>query len=159
MKAITTLQAEIAEMQTQLKRAGEDREKENADFQTTVSDQRASQQILNKALDVLKAVYAKKEFMQIRAKQEPAGPPPPPGFKKYEKSGGAGGVMGMIEQIIRDAKQLEAEAIQAETDSQKAYESFVKDSNKSIEEKNRDITTKTEEKATARATRPRPRRR
>merc|ERR1719313_1541281 len=30
-----TLQSEIAEMQTQLKRAGEDREKENADFQTT----------------------------------------------------------------------------------------------------------------------------
>jgi uncharacterized coiled-coil protein SlyX len=150
-KAIATLQAEIAEMQTQLKRAGEDREKENADFQTTVADQRASQQILNKALDVLKAVYAKKELMQIRAKQEPAGPPPPPGFKKYEKSGGAGGVLGMIEQIIRDAKQLEAEAIQAETDSQKAYESFVKDSNKSIEEKNRDITTKTEEKASKEA--------
>jgi uncharacterized coiled-coil protein SlyX len=150
-KAIATLQAEIAEMQTQLKRAGEDREKENADFQTTVADQRASQQILNKALDVLKAVYAKKELMQIRAKQEPAGPPPPPGFKKYANSGGAGGVLGMIEQIIRDAKQLEAEAIQAETDSQKAYESFVKDSNKSIEEKNRDITTKTEEKASKEA--------
>merc|ERR1719199_2473086 len=136
------LQSEIAEMQTQLKRAGEDREKENADFQTTVAEQRASQQILTKALDVLKAVYAKKEFMQIRSRQEPAGPPPPPGFKKYEKSGGSGGVMGMIEQIIRDAKTLEAEAIQAETDSQKAYESFVKDSNKSIEEKNRDITNK-----------------
>ena len=58
--------------------------------------------------------------MQIRAKQEPAGPPPPPGFKKYEKSSGSGGVMGMIEQIIADAKTLEAEAIQAETDSQKA---------------------------------------
>merc|ERR1719440_2073501 len=148
-KAIATLQAEIAEMQTQLKRAGEDREKENADFQTTVADQRATKELLNQALDVLKGVYAKKEFMQIRSKQEPAGPPPPPGFKKYEKSGGAGGVMGMIEQIIADAKTLEAEAIQAETDSQKAYESFVKDSNKSIEEKNRDITNKTEEKATA----------
>ena len=80
--------SEIAEMQTQLKRAGEDREKENADFQTTVADQRATQSLLNKALDVLKGVYAKKEFMQIRAKQEPAGPPPPPGFKKYEKSSG-----------------------------------------------------------------------
>merc|ERR1719199_560441 len=142
------LQSEIAEMQTQLKRAGEDREKENADFQTTVAEQRASQQILTKALDVLKAVYAKKEFMQIRSKQEPAGPPPPPGFKKYEKSSGSGGVMGMIEQIIADAKTLEAEAIQAETDAQKAYETYVKDSNKSIEEKGRDITTKTEEKAT-----------
>merc|ERR1719248_86549 len=103
-KSIATLQSEIAEMQTQLKRAGEDREKENADFQTTIADQRASQALLNKALDVLKGVYAKKELMQIRSRQEPAGPPPPPGFKKYEKSGGAGGVMGMIEQIIRDAK-------------------------------------------------------
>ena len=89
-----------------------------------MAEQRASQQILTKALDVLKGVYAKKEFMQIRSRQEPAGPPPPPGFKKYEKSGGAGGVMGMIEQIIRDAKQLEAEAIQAETASQKAYSAF-----------------------------------
>jgi len=148
-KSIATLQSEIAEMQTQLKRAGEDREKENADFQTTVADQRATQALLTKALDVLKGVYAKKELFQLKARQEPAGPPPPPGFKKYEKSGGAGGVMGMIEQIIRDAKTLEAEAIQAETDSQKAYESFVKDSNKSIEEKNRDITNKTAEKATA----------
>merc|ERR1719258_303697 len=139
-KSIATLQSEIAEMQTQLKRAGEDREKENADFQTTVADQRATQQLLNQALDVLKGVYAKKEFMQIRARQEPAGPPPPPGFKKYEKSGGSGGVMGMIEQIIADAKTLEAEAIQAE-----------KDSKKSIEEKGRDITTKTEEKASKEA--------
>ena len=111
-------------MQTQLKRAGEDREKENADFQTTVADQRATQALLTKALDVLKGVYAKKELFQLKARQEPAGPPPPPGFKKYEKSGGAGGVMGMIEQIIRDAKTLEAEAIQAETDSQKAYSIF-----------------------------------
>ena len=108
-------------MQTQLKRAGEDREKENADFQTTVADQRATQALLTKALDVLKGVYAKKEFFQLKARQEPAGPPPPPGFKKYEQSSGAGGVMGMIEQIIADAKTMEADAIKAETDSQKAY--------------------------------------
>jgi hypothetical protein len=148
-KSIETLTAEVAEMQTQMKRAGEDREMENSDFQKTVSDQRATKKILGNALEVLKAVYAKKSFMQARSRQEPAGPPPPPGFKKYEKSGGAGGVMGMIEQIIRDAKTLEAEAIQAETDSQKAYESFVKDSNASIEEKTRMITDKTSEKAEA----------
>ena len=81
-KEIAALQAEVAEMQKQLKRAGEDREKENADFQTTVADQRATQALLTKALDVLKGVYAKKELMQIRSRQEPAGPPPPPGFKK-----------------------------------------------------------------------------
>merc|ERR1719161_1259369 len=52
---------------------------------------------------------------------------------------------------MRDTETLEAEAIKAETDAQKAYESYVKDTNKSIEEKTRDITNKTEEKATAEA--------
>jgi hypothetical protein len=150
-KDIAALQASIADMQTQLTRAGEDREAENADFQTTVSDQRATQKLLANALNVLKAVYDKKAFVQTKGKQEPAGPPPPPGFKKYEQSSGAGGVMGMIEQVIADAKTLEAEAIQAETDAQKAYEAFVKDTNKSIEEANRSMTNKTEEKATAEA--------
>merc|ERR1719213_70148 len=51
-KSIAQLQAEIAEMQTQLKRAGEDREKENADFQMTTQDQRATQKLLNNALNV-----------------------------------------------------------------------------------------------------------
>merc|ERR1719446_53814 len=150
-KSIASLTAAVAEMNVLMKRAGDDREMENADFQTVVSDQRATQKILTNALNVLKAVYDKKAFVQAKAKQEPAGPPPPPGFKKYEQSSGAGGVMGMIEQVIADAKTLEAEAIQAETDAQKAYESFVKDTNKAIEEANRSMTNKTEEKATAEA--------
>merc|ERR1719399_2789429 len=122
-------------MQTQLKRAGEDREKENADFQATIADQRETQKLLTQALNVLKAVYAKKSFAQTGAKQEPAGPPPPPGFGEYKKAGGAGGVMGMLQQIISDA--------------QKAYETVVKDTNASIEDKNRDITNKSSVKATA----------
>ena len=64
-----------------------------------------------------------KTFSQVSSKQEPVGPPPPPGFKEYKQSAGAGGVMGMMEQIIRDTEALEAEAIKAETDAQKAYES------------------------------------
>merc|ERR1719380_345442 len=138
-KAIATLESEIAEMQTQLKRAGEDREMENKDFQTTVADQRATKELLNKALNVLKPIFDKK-FLQLGAKVgQPAGPPPPPGFKEYKQSAGAGGVMGMLEQIIRDT-----ETLKAETDAQKAYETYVKDTNKSIEEKTRDITNKTE---------------
>jgi hypothetical protein len=149
-KSIATLEAEIAEMQTQLKRAGEDRELENKDFQQTVADQRQTKALLNKALDVLKAVFAKK-FIQLGSKKQPAGPPPPPGFKKYEQSSGAGGVLGMLEQIIRDTETLEAEAIKAESDAQKAYEAYVKDTNKSIEEKTRDITNKSGEKSVAEA--------
>jgi len=48
-------------MQVQMKRAGEDREKENKDFQQTVADQRASQKLLQSALNVLKGFYEKEE--------------------------------------------------------------------------------------------------
>merc|ERR1719443_2307861 len=149
-KEIEDLQKEVAEMQIQLKRAGEDRELENQDFQKVVADQRATQQILTAALDKLKGFYDK-SFVQTRATKasQPAGPPPPPSFKKYEKSSGSGGVMGMIEGIIGETKTMEADAIKAETDAQKAYETFVKDTNASIEEKTREITNKTGEKAEA----------
>merc|ERR1719217_596244 len=54
--------------------------------------------------------------------------------------------MGMIQQIINDAKAMEAEAIKSEEDAQKAYEDFVKDTNASIEEKQKDIINKSEDK-------------
>merc|ERR1719335_1509312 len=151
-KAIETLKAEIAEMQVQMKRAGEDREKENKEFQMTVADQRATQKLLAQALNVLKGFYDKKaKAALVQQSQEPAGPPPPPGFKSYKKNAAAGGVMGMIQQIINDAKAMEAEAIKSEEDAQKAYEDFVKDTNASIEEKSKDIINKSELKAKAEA--------
>merc|ERR1719230_1975850 len=52
--AIDTLKSEVAELQVQMKRAGEDREKENKEFQATVADQRASQKLLTAALNILK---------------------------------------------------------------------------------------------------------
>jgi DNA repair exonuclease SbcCD ATPase subunit len=146
-KSIAALQAEIAEMQVQLKRAGEDRELENKDFQQVVADQRQTQQLLESALGVLKGFYDKALVQTSARATQPAGPPPPPGFKKYEKSSGAGGVMGMLEQIVSETKTMEADAIKAETDAQKAYESFVKDTNASMEEKSKSITNKSEEKA------------
>merc|ERR1719215_1993236 len=86
--AIDTLKAEIAEMQVQLKRAGEDREKQNKEFQTTVADQRETQRLLKAALNVLGEFYGKKAstsaLVQGR-RQEPVGPPPPAGFESYKK--------------------------------------------------------------------------
>jgi len=147
--AIDQLKSEVAEMQVQMKRAGEDREKENKEFQATVADQRATQKLLTAALNILKGFYAKKAaFVQVA---QPAGPPPPPGFEAYKKNAAAGGVMGMIQQIINDAKAMEAEVIRSEEDAQKAYEDFVKDTNNSIEEKSKDIVNKSESKAKAEA--------
>jgi len=150
-KAIDTLKSEIAEMQVQMKRAGEDREKQNKEFQMTVADQRATQKLLSAALNILKGFYAKKAAAALLQTGQPAGPPPPPGFDAYKKNAAAGGVMGMIQQIINDAKAMEAEAIRSEEDAQKAYEEFVKDTNASIEEKSKDIVNKSETKAKAEA--------
>merc|ERR1719329_703700 len=147
-KAIDTLKSEVAEMQVQMKRAGEDREKENKEFQMTVADQRATQKLLAASLNILKGFYAKKAAALVQM-QEPAGPPPPPGFEAYKKNAAAGGVMGMIQQIINDAKAMEAETIRSEEDAQKAYEDFVKDTNASIEEKSKDIVNKSESRAKA----------
>merc|ERR1712060_216495 len=145
---IEALKAQIAEMQVQLKRAGENREKENKEFQMTVADQRETQKLLKAALNVLSEFYGKKEkaFLQ---KQEPVGPPPPPGFEAYKKNAASGGVMSMIQQIISDAKAMEAETIRAEEDAQKAYEDFVKETNASIEAESKEIVNKSELKATA----------
>jgi len=144
---IDQLKAEIAEMQVQMKRAGEDREKENKEFQQTVADQRASVVLLSKALEILQGFYDKAAMLQQQ--QEPAGPPPPPGFKEYKKNPQSSGVMAMITQIIEDSKAMEAEAIKAEGSAQSAYEAFVKETNASIEAKSKDIANKSESKAKA----------
>ena len=88
----------------------------------TVADQRATQKLLTAALNILKGFYAKKAKAALVQVEQPAGPPPPPGFAAYNKNAAAGGVMGMIQQIINDAKAMEAEVIRSEEDAQKAHE-------------------------------------
>merc|ERR1719476_283264 len=57
--------------------------------------------------------------------------------------------MGMIQEIMNDAKAMEADAIRDEEDSQKAYEDFVKETNGSIESKSKEIVNKSDLKAKA----------
>merc|ERR1712232_228727 len=64
-KAIEALKAEIAEMQVQLKRAGEDREKQNKEFQATVADQRETQKLLKQALSILGEFYNKEKAAML----------------------------------------------------------------------------------------------
>jgi len=140
-KAIEELQSQITEMQTQMKRAGEDREKQNREFQATIMDQRETQKLLSQALNVLKSFYAKSAAASFI--QQPSG------FKTYSKNAGAGGVLGLLQQIMADAKAMETEAINAEQEGQKAYEGFAQETNASIDAKSKDIVGKTEDKAKA----------
>jgi len=141
-KALDTLATEIKESQIQMKRAGEDREKQNKEFQMVVADQRATVALLAKAKASMEEFYGKQALMQ-----EPAGPPPPAGFDEYKKNEQSGGVMGMMQSIIDDAKSMEAEAIRDEEDAQKAYEELVKETNASVEQKQKDSVNKQETKA------------
>ena len=141
-KAIAALNQEMADMRLQMKRAGEDREIENKDFQLVLADQRATQKLLIASLNILKGFYEKAALVQeqkVEAKQ-------PANFKAYEKNQQSGGLMGMMQGIINDSKQAEAEAITAEEDSQKAYEIFVKDTNEGLTEKTKNLINKQEVK-------------
>jgi len=145
---IENLKIAIKETELQLKRAGEDREKANQEFLVVVADQRATQKLLTASLGILKGFYDKAALVQTRAHAvQPAGPPPPPGFKSYEKNSSSGGVMGMMESIIADAKAMEEEAVRGEKDAQEEYDEFVQDTNASLDAMNNDVTNKSEAKA------------
>jgi len=147
--AIETLKAEVMELNVNLKRASDNREKANKEFMAVVADQKATQKLLTAALDVLKSFYDKAALVQA-SKTTAASlnkQPPPPGFKTYEKSSASGGVMGMMQKIIDEAKALEAEATRDEESATKAYEDFVKETSESVATKNADIINKSEDKA------------
>jgi len=156
-KEIKQLKADIAENQLQMKRAGEDREIENKDFQLIVADQRATIKLLTGALHALQSFYG---FVQqpsssvkvsVSVTVEEAGPktPMPPGFGEQKKNAMGNPVLKLIEQVIADAKKMMAEAIRDEEDAQTAYEDFVKDSNAEIDAWSKEIIDKTEAKAKA----------
>merc|ERR1719321_1291717 len=127
-KEIDSAKETILSLQVEIKKAGEVREKENADYQTTIGDQRATQEILKKAMARMKKFYAKKSFLQ----EAPV--PPGGGFTKLKSNSGASGVIGLLEQITEESVAVEKEAVAGEAAAQKSYENFVKDSNALIDD-------------------------
>merc|ERR1719316_1259995 len=154
---ISTIKEEMAATQIEMKKASQIREAENKDFQTTVTEQRATQSLLKKALDRLKTFYDKKAAALVQAKedaeddQEPgaAAPPMPEALPEYKKNAGASGVTTMIGQVIEDSKKVEAEAVAAENYAQASYESFIKNANGSLAAASKEMTAKSESKAQA----------
>jgi len=137
-EAIAALNAEIAETNKEMMRASQLREAANHEFQVTVQDQRATQAILKKALDRLKSFYS---AALVQVGQEP------PAQGTYKKNAGGGGVMDMIQTLVEESAELEADAMKAEADSQAAYESFMRDSTASNEAAAKDATNKSQDKA------------
>jgi len=132
-----------------LKQAGENRKKENKEFQQVVSDQRATVVILNKALARLESFYAKESFVQ--AEPGAAVAPPPAAGKAFKANGMSGGVMQLLEKIIQDAEAADAEAVAGEQKSQQAYATFVANTNEMLDSYEKSIAGKTEAKDKAEA--------
>jgi hypothetical protein len=144
-----TLNAEIAELNLQVKRRGEDRELANKDFQGVIADQRETQRLLQKAISVLKATYARKSAATGLV-QTSASPLPeiPEGFATpYKQSAGGVGVVALLEQILDDAVRVEKEVVSDEQTEQKAYEDFVRVTNQAIATKRQSLVDKGEDKA------------
>jgi len=150
--AIDKLKAENEEMKIQLKRAGEDREKENAEFKIQVADQCETVKLLNAALEILADFYDKKAAALLESRDDADGPPPPPGFSAYKKNAAGGGILNLLKQIITDAKAMEAEALSSEKSAQRAYEDFVKQTNANMDTKSKEIVNKSENQAKNKAT-------
>jgi ABC-type transporter Mla subunit MlaD len=143
---IAAANAQIAETETAILKAGQVREGENSEFQVIVADQRATQDILNKAMARLKEFYdkAKGGALIQKSAQEP-----PVKFQSMKSNAGASPVIGMIAQIIEDSKALESEAVAGEAEAQSTYETFVKDSNDVIKELSDSVAAKSKASATA----------
>merc|ERR1719473_2644932 len=135
---IQALKDQIAETHTEMKRAAEIRLAENKEFQMTITDQKATQEILAKALDRLKAFYAKGSFLQLGRKNTQPG---------YKKNAGSSSVMSMIDHIIEESKAEEQDAVKAESDANAAYAEFNADASESVESMSKAMVNKAEELA------------
>jgi len=142
---IADANAQIADSELAITKSSQVREGENSEFQVIVADQRATQDILTKALVRLQDFYKKaKGGALLQNKQEP-----PVKFNKMKSNAGASPVIGMIQQIIEDSKALEAEAVAGEQEAQASYEKFVSDSNSVIQALSDSVASKTKASATA----------
>jgi chromosome segregation ATPase len=130
--AIAALKAEIAETNVEMKAASQNREAENKDFQVTVADQKATQAILTKAKDRMSAFYG---LVQTKQTQPAQG--------TYKASAGGNRILQMLDSIIGESKDVEKKALNAENESQAAYESYIADSNASVAAASGNVVSKT----------------
>uniref|UniRef100_A0A0G4FM85 Uncharacterized protein n=1 Tax=Chromera velia CCMP2878 TaxID=1169474 RepID=A0A0G4FM85_9ALVE len=159
---IAVLEEEVKAAQLSIQQASEDREAENDEFKASLKDAQETQKLLQSAVSVLKAYY---QPALLQKSAEPTGKPltydgayestgleaAPEGFDPYVNNEHGHGVIAMIDGIITQSATLEKELVNDEQAAQVAYEEFVKDLNTEITTKEKAITEKSDESATAKA--------
>lgn len=141
-KTIKNLKDDVLNLKISLKLAGEDRSEENLVFQTGVGNQRATNEVLQKARKKLQEFYDVQKGASLV--QTNAGATAPIESRSEV-------ALIQLDTIIRDAKIEEKEMVEAESEAQIAYNKFVEDTSHSIDTKSDLITEMSEELATAEA--------
>merc|ERR1719162_497910 len=139
---LTGLSKQVAELDTAMATATEQRQQEKAENTATTQDASDAQTAVAQALVVLKEFYAKAAESTSLVQRAPDI------FDSPYKGMGAesGGVVGMLEVIESDFARLEADSSSSEATAQKTYDEFMTDSKVDKAQKTTDSEHKTAKK-------------
>jgi len=152
---LDTLEDGIKSLDKSVAEATELRKEENDDFTEEMSSNAAAKELLGFAMNRLNKFYNPKlykapqraaAFVQISSHHQLHAPPAPEAPGAYAKSE-SGGVIGMIQLLVKD---LDKETAQAEADerfAQQAYEEAMKDASEKRAQDSKALTEKRSSKA------------
>jgi len=129
---ITELSKEMADIDGNIAAATADRDSEKAKNSQTLIDSKNAQQAVAQALAVLKDFYAKAAESTSLAQEDMETESPQSFAQVAEPYTGqsSGGVIGMLEVVESDFARLESDTAAAESESQRAFDDFMADSQK-----------------------------
>jgi hypothetical protein len=138
MKALL---AEKKQTQDELDKADEIRKEENANFKVTNQEDKEAAETVLSATDVLKTYYSESFKAALVQKAVPVtdgeAPPPPPstwGSSYGGKKGESTGIIAILEMVHADILKDQKKAKTEEDDSQKEFDTFKKESEKTMED-------------------------
>merc|ERR1719421_189973 len=143
MKTVKEIEAEIEDLETSKKEAGEQRADENREYTASKADDTAAVGLIENAMGVLENFYAENglNLAQVRRVKQPfveAGeaPTPPPSTWNADYGGAKGestGIIAIMTLIKEDIEKDIAKADKQEEDSVASYEKLVEDIDASID--------------------------
>jgi len=155
---IETLQQSNADLDKSVATATEQRQDEHAEYASTSASNQAALELIGMAKNRMNKFYAPSQYKAAPTTTESSSPyglvqsradpgPAPETFGEYKKSEGSGGVMGMMDQMIKDVEMDIQEAKHDEADGQKDYEVAMKDAAEKREEDSKLMVEKESSKA------------
>merc|ERR1719443_1090422 len=159
---IEALEEGLAALDKSVAQATEQRKEEHAEYTATSAANSAALELIGMAKNRMNKFYAPDQyvapetttessspygFVQISSHRAAPGPPPETFSGEYKKSESSGGVMAMMDQMMKDVEMDLQSAKHDEADAQKDYEEAMKDAAAKREEDSKLIVEKGAAKA------------